>query len=665
MMCGTLRGLRAMQNRSKEEQLLELCDDPTPNPNRVNKLRRLIDKGVDLNCTNQYGDTPLILTCWKNQTDDLYDCVDLLTRLPIVQSPTRYVKNGKKSSSKSNHKKRSHQKIKLKRNTKPVDINFKDSSGLNALLLICRYNTDPKLINCISLLLDRGIDVNAVNNEGWNCLHFLCRYYPHSNLIDIVQLLVDRWKIELNRIVQPDDWNALLFLCRNYAHENIGEIVRLMIRWGVDCQRTDKDGWNCLLYVCRYYPNNNVLLDLIRLLLNEGKVDINAATNANGTNALHFLIKRHYTEKGQLMPIVQLMIDRGIDVSAVSRCSGLNAFLCLCRYYAESDLLDLIRLILERHADSIHKVDRDDWSALHFLLRFNTENEHLVEIIRYLIVNGISVQLLNNNNSNTICFLFRNSTKPNTLDIARLLIDAGVDVDMKHKFGWNALQILCRHYPNENILQIIELMIESGADLHLTNINGSNALMLLCHYYSGANLIDVVRLLIERGVDVCAVNNNGWSALLFLSFYYTGPNLVDIIRLLIQKNKDVVRHRSNAGLMVPDALSRNWSCQLHSIVQNLKVDWPMERSPYLMEVVALGAARIGCVKTACRLMQRIGTHNVVDIFDRDVFTYLSYVIHLSFSLCSLCGPIVSQADRDMYDYHRRWYQQFIKAPLPY
>jgi ankyrin repeat protein len=340
----------------------------------------------------------------------------------------------------------------------------------------------------------------------------------------------------------------------------------------------------------------------------------------------------------------------------VSRCSGLNAFLCLCRYYTESDLFDLIRLILERDAKSIHKVDRDEWSALHLLLRFNTENQHIVDIVRYLIGRGINAKLINTNNSTTICFSFRNSIKPNTLEIARLLINAGVDVNMKHKFGWNALQILCRHYSNENILQIVELMIESGGvDLHSTNIYGSNALMLLCRYYSGANLVDIVRLLIERGVDVCAINNNGWSALLFLSFYYTGSNLVDIIRLLIQKNKNVVRHRSNAGLTVPDALSRNWSGQLHSIVQNLTADGTLELDVCLTEVLAIGAARIGCVKTACRLMQRIGTHNVVDIFDRDVFTYLSYVIHLSFSLCSRCGPIVSKADRDMYDCYRRWY----------
>ena len=635
---------------SKEEQLLKLCDDPAPNSNRVNKLRHLIDQGVNLNCTNHYGDTPLILTCWKNQTDDLYDCLQLMTRLPTVHSSTS------KSASKKRH---SHKKFPLKQKTKTVDLNYKDSSGFNALLLLCRYNTDPKLINCISLLLDRGINVNTVNNEGWNCLHFLCRYYPHPNLIDIVRLLIDRWKIELNRIVQPDGWNALLFLCRNYAHENIVDIVRLMIRRGVDCQLTDKDGWNCLLYVCRYYPNNKNLLDLIRLLLNKGKVDVNNSTHANGTNALHFLTKRHYTEKGQLLPMAQLMIERGIDVSAVSRCSGLNAFLCLSRYYTQSDLLDLIRLILGRHADSIHKVDHDDWSALHLLLRFNTDNQQLVDIFRYLIANRISVKLPNKNNSNVICFLFRYSTKPNTLEIARLLIEAGVDVNMKHIFGWNALQILCRHYQDENIIQIVELMIESGADLHSTNVYGSNALMLLCRYYSGANLIDVVRIFIERGVDVCAVNNNGWSALLFLTFYYTGPNLVEIIRLLLQRNTNVVRCRSNAGLMVPDALSRNWSGQLHSIVQDFKrADGTLELDGCLTEVFALGAARIGCVKTTCRLMQHIGTHNVVDIFDRDVFTYLSYVIHLSFSLCSLCGPIVSQADRDMYDYHRRWYQQF-------
>jgi len=113
--------------------------------------------------------------------------------------------------------------------------------------------------------------------------------------------------------------------------------------------------------------------------------------------------------------------------------------------------------------------------------------------------------------------------------------------------------------------------------------------------------------------------------------------------------------RSNGGLTVLDSLSRNWSGQLHSVVDDLIADGSLVLDVCKMEVLAIGVARIGCVKTACRLLQLIGTHNVVDIFYRDVFTYLSYVIYLSFSLCSRCGPLVSQADRAMYDYHRRWY----------
>ena len=635
--------------------MLELCDDPASNPERYKTLKLLIDQGVDLNCTNQLGDTPLILTCWKNQTDDLYKCLDLLTRQPTVycQSYRHPVAASKKS--KAN---RRTTVVKLKRNAKLVDINYKDASNWNALLLLCRYNTSPKLIDCIRLLLERGIDVNATNNEGWNVLLFLCRYYPHCNLLNIVRLLIDEWKIEMNVIVEPDHWNALLFLCRNYVHENILEIAQLMIKRGVDCRLTDRDGWNVLLYLCRYYPNNNNLIDLIRLLLIKGKVDVNAAT-VNGTNALHLLCIRHYTDSGQLLPIVKLLVDRGIHLSAVSRICCSNVLLCLCRYYTKCDLFDLIELIVERDASCIHHVDRDHWSALHLLFRFNVDNERLVDIVAYLIRKGIDVKSINNNDSTTLCFVFRNSTNRNSLEIARLLIDAGVDVDKCHKFGWNALQILCRHYQNENILQIIELMIDRGADLHLTNVNGSNGLMLLCRYYSGANLIDIVRLMLERGIEVCKMNNNGWTALLFVTSYYKGADLIDIIRLLIKKKtadekKLVFGWRSNGGLTVLDSLSRNWSGQLHSIVDDLIADGSLVLDVCKMEVLALGAARIGCVKTACRLLQLIGTHNVVDIFDRDVFTYLSYVIYLSFSLCSRCGPNVSQADRAMYDYHRRW-----------
>ena len=65
----------------------------------------------------------------------------------------------------------------------------------------------------------------------------------------------------------------------------------------------DANGRNCLLILCAEYTGND-LIDVIRLLVEQGRIDVNAC-NKNGRKAVDFLLNRGFTQKSE---IVQLLL---------------------------------------------------------------------------------------------------------------------------------------------------------------------------------------------------------------------------------------------------------------------------------------------------------------------------------------------------------------------
>jgi ankyrin repeat protein len=101
-----------------------------------------------------------------------------------------------------------------------IDVNCKDKSGINALLLLCKFYEKENLIYIIQFLIGKGIDLNFKDNNGNNALHLLCGNYQNENLIDILRILIE------NGI--HVDYEAISLLRVNYRKENCSQIVDLL-----------------------------------------------------------------------------------------------------------------------------------------------------------------------------------------------------------------------------------------------------------------------------------------------------------------------------------------------------------------------------------------------------------------------------------------------------
>ena len=63
-----------------------------------------------------------------------------------------------------------------------MDINMKDSSGSNALIIAVAYTTSPRMVQ---LLIDKGIDINVRNNYGMTAL-MLAVSYRKTKLVKLL-----------------------------------------------------------------------------------------------------------------------------------------------------------------------------------------------------------------------------------------------------------------------------------------------------------------------------------------------------------------------------------------------------------------------------------------------------------------------------------------------
>ncbi|KAI9557773.1 hypothetical protein GHT06_014521 [Daphnia sinensis] len=317
----------------KEKELLELCGRDSRS-DLTEKIKNLIQFGINLNAKDDGGRNALHRLCRFNSNSNLIDAIRLLIQLGI-------------------------------------DVNAKDDDGWNALHHLCCNNSNSNLIDAIRLLIQLGIDVNAKDDDGRNALHHLCRFNSKTNLIDVIQLFIDKG-IDVNA-KDNDGWNALHYLCLNDSNSNLIDAIRLLIQRGIDVNAKDDDGQHALHYLCRNISNSN-LIDAIRLLIQLG-IDVNAKDD-DGRNALHHLCR--FNSKTNLIDAIQLLIQEGIDVNEKDN-SRRNALHDLCENHSNSNLIDAIRLLIQRGIPVV-----SDGHDARLILRWNYKIENKDEILKLL-----------------------------------------------------------------------------------------------------------------------------------------------------------------------------------------------------------------------------------------------------------------------------------------
>ena len=124
-----------------------------------------------------------------------------------------------------------------------VELNSKYRSTTNTpILMLCRYNHSDSLFPILRQLLNfEDVDQNAVNRYGHNALTYVLRYFSSKRTIDCVRLLLKRG-VRVNVQVKEKNykWTAIEFLCQFYKGSNLVDIARLLIHRNADLNSASK-----------------------------------------------------------------------------------------------------------------------------------------------------------------------------------------------------------------------------------------------------------------------------------------------------------------------------------------------------------------------------------------------------------------------------------------
>ena len=352
------RKMRKAADVQKEEELMNLCYySKRLDEKKFARFCELVrDQSVNINYVDLNHQTPLLLICYKQKTDQLQDCVKVLLERP------------------------------------DLDVHVRDTGICwNAFGMACRHHPSSSLLRVLRLLLEKEIDVTVTAENGDNALMVLCANYNNDDLIDIVQLLVQNG-IDLNLADATFGWNCLIFLLFNYHGENLFEIVRFLLEHDCKVNMEGNRNDNALTAACASYKHKS-LIEIVRLLI-QHKININWINPALHYNALVTLCYSGYRDDN-LMDIVRTLLEAGIDVNFADP-FGWNCLFALAKNLRNGDLhrdfKDIVRLLIEKEIDINHKTTCDylqlssGSNLAHILCKFVVVENDLMEMIRFLKV---------------------------------------------------------------------------------------------------------------------------------------------------------------------------------------------------------------------------------------------------------------------------------------
>lgn len=257
-------------------ELIEAVKD-----NDVEKVRKLLENGVDVNCQNESNETAIFLATYWGIEDFYYPYV------AVNYSHSR--KNAKNGSA--------VEIVKLLIEYK-ADINLADDWNRRPIHIACQVKDHTKTlpdshITILKLLLDNTTDVNSKDKFGETPLHYALR---GGGDITIAKLLLEAGA-DVN-IINNNSNTALHELAKQYFYtESSGfkyvkfDIFKYFVENGVDLTIQNKNGYTVLHLLL--YKQIVLPCGLIDFLIKSGGCSLITLKDKCGNTTLD-LIKERY-----------------------------------------------------------------------------------------------------------------------------------------------------------------------------------------------------------------------------------------------------------------------------------------------------------------------------------------------------------------------------------
>ena len=507
---------------------------------QIDLVELLIDKNVDINVSDVYGDTPLILAYKSKKfnilklliergadSDVSNESGNTVMHLACFDGNTYIVK------------------LLLETNT---NFNVYQSSGLTPLTLACQQGH----LGIVELLITKGThfdveiktalmearenehypvvkhllcnnaDPNIVSNDGKTALHYSCSN-GHYN---IVALLLDHnadpnpngtgetpliiafrkrdYKIMKLLLEKGADVNGLINNSRTIlmsaSSKGYQDIVELCINHNCDLNITDRFGWTALTLACVFDHVN-----IVELLLNAG-ANPNVKFGNEGQTALILVIKKGYFE------IAKLLLLKGADPNIID----INQNTAL-HYSIVNGYQNITVLLLENNANP------NVSDCEHVTLLMLASKIGCYDIVKLLLDREADTNLSDDDGCTCIMYASHYGYK----DIVKLYIDHNVDLSATNKMDQTTLTLACI----TGHVDVVELLLNAGLNPNVSDQNQTTPLMLA----SKKGRYETVKLLLDRGANANISNGDGWTCNMYASYF----GHEDIVKLYIDHNVDL------------------------------------------------------------------------------------------------------------------------------